>query len=217
MNVTDIKTCRIYPGIGIARVGDSPDGFFIGPESPGLGPPPGSGFKDRAGRICRRAARFRVYGFDADGNVMQELTAQTPGVTIGWQVELTNRKASGIKFAGVIQGKKNDTSPDPKMMRNLGVSDRSQLEIRPSPRKISGTNCAGQQYAFDDGSFFGQAVYLGELRTDEAGRLLILGGRGASGAVTGSRPIAHYANNDGWHDDTSDGSVTATSRSTARP
>ena len=28
-------TYRIHPGIGVARVGDSPDDFFIGPEAPG--------------------------------------------------------------------------------------------------------------------------------------------------------------------------------------
>ena len=96
MSLTDIKTCCIYPGIGIARVGDSPEGYFIGPESPGLGPAPGTAFKDRAGRICRQAARFRVYGFDADGKVVQELTAQTAGVKLEWQVALANRKANAF-------------------------------------------------------------------------------------------------------------------------
>ena len=28
-----VHTCRIHPGIGIARVGNSPDGYFIGPEA----------------------------------------------------------------------------------------------------------------------------------------------------------------------------------------
>ena len=209
MSLADITTCRIFPGIGIARVGDSPDGFFIGPESPGLGPTPGTAFKDASGRICRQAARFRVFGYNAAGVLVQELNPQTDGVTVEWQVELANRKASGVKFAGVIQGKANDQHPDPKKLRNLGVADRSQLEIVPAPRKISGKKCSGVQYAFDDGAFFGAAVYLGELRTDEAGRLLVLGGHGKSGCIDGSRPITHYANNDGWHDDTADGPVNA--------
>ena len=29
---------RIHPAIGIARVGDSPDDYFIGPEAPGISP-----------------------------------------------------------------------------------------------------------------------------------------------------------------------------------
>ena len=33
---------------------------------------------------------------------------------------------------------------------------------------------------FDDGRFLGMDVPLGELRTDEAGRLLVFGGKGES-------------------------------------
>jgi hypothetical protein len=54
----------------------------------------------------------------------------------------------------------------------------------------------------------GRAVYLGELRTDEDGRLVVLGGRGVSASYDG-RPAVTFANNDGWHDDVSDGPVTA--------
>jgi hypothetical protein len=54
----------------------------------------------------------------------------------------------------------------------------------------------------------GTAVYLGELRTDELGRLIVLGGRGKSASFDGSKAVT-FANNEGWHDDTSDGPVTA--------
>jgi hypothetical protein len=57
----------------------------------------------------------------------------------------------------------------------------------------------------------GEHVYLGELRTDEDGRLVVLGGRGRSASYDQSRAVT-FANNDGWHDDTSDGPVTATVR-----
>jgi len=33
-NMAAIKTIKIYPAIGIARLGNSPTGFFIGPERP---------------------------------------------------------------------------------------------------------------------------------------------------------------------------------------
>ena len=66
----------------------------------------------------------------------------------------------------------------------------------------------GPQHIFDTGSFMGTQVYLGELRTDEAGRLVVLGGRGKSASHTGARAVT-FANNDGWHDDVSDGPVTA--------
>jgi hypothetical protein len=207
MATLDIAYCKIYPGIGIARMGDSPEQFFIGPETPGMGPTPGTEFKDSQGRVARQGARFRVYGYDTDGNVVQELTAATPGISITWTVQLANRKASGSLFAGVRHGVAQDKHPDPKQLRNLGVADRTSLEITPSSHQIAGINRHGQQFAFNDGAFAGRAVYLGELRTDEQGRLIVLGGHGQSGCIPGSRPITQYANNDGWFDDSSDGPV----------
>jgi hypothetical protein len=64
---------------------------------------------------------------------------------------------------------------------------------------------------FDRGSFFGVEAPLGELRTDDAGRLLVLGGSGQSFSPFGAR-LTTFANNDGWCDDASDGPVTATVR-----
>ena len=61
---------------------------------------------------------------------------------------------------------------------------------------------------FDTGKFIGKTIYLGELRTDEAGRLIVLGGRGKSASFDGTKAVT-FANNEGWHDDVSDGPVTA--------
>ncbi|WP_373371904.1 LodA/GoxA family CTQ-dependent oxidase [Archangium lansingense] len=47
------------------------------------------------------------------------------------------------------------------------------------------------------------------MRTDDKGRLLVLGGFGQSNSLDGSPPTT-FANNEGWHDDTSDGPVRAT-------
>lgn len=207
MALSDIAYCKIYPGIGIARVGNSPDQFFLSPETPGAGPQPNTEFKDTQGRIKRQAARFRVYGFDAAGNIVQEINALTPGATMRWSVQLANRKAAGSIFEGVRQGMELDKNPDPEKLRNKSIGERKTLEIVPGPRRVEGANRFGQQFWFGDGEFQGESVYLGELRTDDAGRLLVLGGRGKSGSIAGSRPISHYANNDGWYDDTSDGPV----------
>ena len=58
---------RIHPAVGIARVGDSLDDFFIGPEAPGvpatLNKPDNSSsqpgkYKDRQQRIKRQGAAF---------------------------------------------------------------------------------------------------------------------------------------------------------------
>ena len=59
-----IAHCRIYPGLGIARLGNSPDEFFVGSETPDAVPSPACGFKDKAGRIKRQAARFRLDAYD---------------------------------------------------------------------------------------------------------------------------------------------------------
>lgn len=59
---------KIFPPIGIARVGNSPDEFFYGPEVPGRAPAPDGGFKDREGRVKRQAARFRIYAIGERGS-----------------------------------------------------------------------------------------------------------------------------------------------------
>ncbi len=54
-------TYKIHPAIGIARLGNSPDEFFIGPEKPRELPMPDGGFKDSQLRVKRQAARFRIF------------------------------------------------------------------------------------------------------------------------------------------------------------
>jgi hypothetical protein len=53
-----IHTVRIYPPIGIARVGNSVDqnGWFYGPEVPGRFDEPAGGFKDAQGAVKRQAS-----------------------------------------------------------------------------------------------------------------------------------------------------------------
>jgi hypothetical protein len=88
--------------------------------------------------------------------------------------------------------------------------------IDPGARTISGTDVSGPKYQFASGEFFGTKVYLGELRTDEAGRLLFLGGHGKSASKDG-KDATTFANNEGWYDDTSDGPVTAQVTIDGRP
>ena len=70
-----IHTIKIHPAIGIARLGNSPTGFFIGPEKPGAHTRPKGGYKDAQGRIKRQAARFRLFGYDSTGKLVKEITA----------------------------------------------------------------------------------------------------------------------------------------------
>ena len=73
-------TYKIHPAIGIARLGNSPDSFYLSPESTGAPPidcgpdgiaitqngveQPVTQYKDAQGRIRRQAARFRIYVYD---------------------------------------------------------------------------------------------------------------------------------------------------------
>ena len=74
------------------------------------------------------------------------------------------------------------TTPQSSSRRNKDVTgpSRQQLVIDPGPRMISGTNVSGKKYRLDGGNFFGKPVSLGEVRTDDAGRLVVLGGHGIS-------------------------------------
>src|SRR5215510_11334688 len=100
-----ITYCKIHPAIGIARVGNSPNEFFIGPEIPGVFDPPSGGYKDagdlnkgRPPRIKRQAARFRIFAYNAAGQVVQEITDADAEIT--WTVHVANKKAEWDRFNG---------------------------------------------------------------------------------------------------------------------
>src|ERR1700675_1771615 len=209
MDFSKVKTCKIYPAIGIARLGNSTTGTFIGPEIPALTVEPEGGYKDRGGCVKRQGSRFRVYAFDAAGKALGECRLDEPGVEIAWTVTLANKKASWHEFQGTTAGLDTDSGKKPTPLRNSGVADRSRLEITPPPRYISGELQSGPRYQFNDGMYDGINVPLGELETDTFGRLVVYGGLGKSGHIDCAKPISHYANNDGWFDDASDVSVTA--------
>ena len=190
-----IKAIKIHPAIGIARVGNCPTEFFVGPEIPGVREMPPGGYKDKSYRVKRQAARFRLFGYDQHGKLVKEIDASD--ASIHWTVQLANKKAAWHRFEGLNQH---------TGLRNASVHDRASLGIDPGPRSLTGKRRVA---LFDTGSFLGVTVPLGEMRTDERGRLLVLGGFGHS-ASPGNRPITTFANNDGWHDDVSDGPVTAT-------
>lgn len=206
MNDTIVRAA-IHPAIGIARVGNSETEFYIGPEV--INPPaqdPGF-YRDSTGALKREAARFRIYGYNAQGQVVRELTSDDSDIE--WHVHLANQKASWYQFQLALDIPEAAAAPNTALRNaNIKGSQRSKLLIDGGKVSISGSNTSGSQYAFDNGYFFDKQVYLGELQTQGNGQLLVLGGRGVSASVDGSRATT-FANNNGWHDDTSDGPVTA--------
>ncbi len=193
----------VHPAIGIARVGNSVDESYLAPELPGELPHPPGGFKDASGAIKRQATRFRVYGYNRHGDVVREITADEAEIT--WTVHVANRKPAWYAFATAL----DIPSAVPTPLRNLDYTgdERDQLTIDPGPRSIAGRDQSG--VLFDGGSFLGQEIGLGELRTDEAGRLIFLSGYGYAYNPTGVN-VTTFANNDGWCDDVADGPVYAT-------
>lgn len=205
-----VVQARIHPAIGVARVGNSTEAPFIGPESPDQEPPGPGACKDGSGAVRRQAARFRVYGYNAAGEVVRELVPGEAGVSeIEWTVHLANKKAAWYQFHLALD------IPEGKMLaagqyarRNADVmgADRKKLVNDPGSRTVRGSTT--ETRAFDSGAIMGTAVYLGEISTRSDGRLLVLGGRGRSASYKNS-PITGVANNDTWYDDVSDGPVTA--------
>ncbi|HYF44631.1 MAG TPA: LodA/GoxA family CTQ-dependent oxidase, partial [Acidimicrobiales bacterium] len=207
---TEIVRAAIHPAIGIARMGNSKDEFYVGPEVTEPLPVPPGFMHDGAGALKRQAALFRVYGYDASGNVVRELTAGNADVR--WTVHVANRKAAWYDWAIALDIPDAAGTAVPRRNPTVTGDARAGLAIDAGPRTIGGPRQSGDQYAFN-GAFQGTPVYLGELRTDDAGRLIFLGGCGVSASPTGA-PIFPkekkypFINADGWYDDASDGPVT---------
>jgi hypothetical protein len=242
---------KIHPAIGIARVGDSPDSFYLAPEQAGQLPlelssdgkeKPIKTFKDKQQRVKRQAARFRVFAYDDNFEKGQELkigdtvemVRQKTGqlltvqvLDIAWTVYLANKKSSWYEFQQ-LDGEHGYGADHP--LRNADVTDadaRRQLIIDPGPQSVSYTPEKNRVAQFAKGQNPGYTQSfpppltpasietLGELRVikqDSYNRLLVLGGQGNSGSYKqgfGQPVIKHYANNEGWFDDVSDGPVMA--------
>ncbi|MBB4639227.1 LodA/GoxA family CTQ-dependent oxidase [Longimicrobium terrae] len=241
---------RIHPAIGIARLGNSPDGFYISPEAPAALPiacdaagnarlsPDGrteqtvTAFKDEEGRVKRQAARFQIYVYDDESPQGRPLHLgdgvagggnQGTLVDVEWRVWPANKKSSWYEFKQQ-EGEHGYAKDHPR--RNPGIKGkhaRRQLMIDPGPRTVNTTTARAARFDRDGGSQYATVFppklkphsidTLGEMRTDDAGRLIFLGGHGNAGTWKygdfGQPRIDHYANNDGWFDDTSDGPVMA--------
>ena len=201
-----IVKAAIYPPIGVMRVGNSIDEFFIGPlvDEPKV-KKDSYAYRDQTGALKRQAAQFRIYGLNAEGEAVKELTMENSSIT--WCSQLANQKSSWYQFQ-IAMDIPDALSPEipPSLLRNINTKNRKNLIINGQSHKISKTNVTkGKVF---EGTFFTKPVYLGEMRTDKIGRLLMLGGRGVSASNDGNIAIT-FANNEGWHDDISDGPVTA--------
>jgi hypothetical protein len=202
---------RIFPPIGVARLGEDPD-FFLGPELPGSGPaePQANGaavpvvrFKDASRKkIRKQGARFHL--FESDDGQNWRPANLPPAATVTWTVTLTNKK-SAVKRGGL---------PPIKPERPQIPAATAGQVIDGGTRTITGQDAVSTPFTgtyktvASSGSPFQVDVELGQLRTDAAGRLIVLGGKGFSSAPSGT-PLSTFYINPNWHDDVADGPVTA--------
>jgi len=221
------KEYRIHPAIGFARVGTSLE-TFLAPELPGhTAAPAGNTFRDANGELKRQAVRFRVFETDTVTGAIRELTVGSGGVTkITWTVHLKNKKAVWFVFDGIRGEGPGGYLPNHPLRNDSVTVDRDKkLIIDPGPRTLAATGAAAShEIAKGTGPAPAAEAWppplnggakkietLGTLSVDADGRLTVAGGFGVSG-TSGAMPgggLLHYANNDEWFDDTSDGSVTA--------
>ena len=204
MDLTSITHASIHPAIGVARIGNS-DEYFIGPEVPYPTPPPEGGYRDASGKLKRQAAQFRIYGYNAANEVVGEITSAS--AEIEWTVHVANKKGAWYDFDAALDLTEAKDLKSARRNAFVQGADRDQLVIDPGPRSVSGANQPAS--TFDTGKFFGQTVYLGQIETDSEGRLIFVGGKGVSGSPLPGFTLVTFANNPGWHDDTSDGPVMA--------
>jgi hypothetical protein len=193
------RTFKIHPSIGIARLGNSANDWFDGPEvpDPDFAPPPNGLYRDTNQRIRRQAVRFRIYEYDygygypfqgfADQRVftpprVREITDRD--AEIQWHVHLANLKS----FTN------NPTTGKVPAPNDPGVK----------------TLTAPGQTLNVSGRVLGVDVQLGTLMTDTDGTLRVLGGSGRSESPSGAPLTGLF--NAGWFDDVSDGPVLATIR-----
>lgn len=187
-------------------------------------PVPVSQYKDGDGRVKRQAARFMVFAVEDDG-AAREVTLDDPDVlAIRWTAHLANKKAAWYNFqeldGNLLLGPDNSYEKKGVPLRNASQTTREKrqkLIIDPGPRALSGANqktsfskeTVPPDYpfaSFPDTPSQGSAITtLGDMMTDGAGRLLVLGGFGRAG---GNEPITTFAGADTWHDDISDGPIT---------
>lgn len=204
---------RIFPPIGIARLGASAD-FFLSPEVPGSGP----GDLQTGGalaevttyknsdkkQIRKQGARFHLF---ESANGIDWLPANLPSMAVvEWTVHLVNKKSAVMR---------PDDPPTAPQRPIIDPSRATQL-IDPGKVTVSGNSqtSASLVGTFKVGATFSANVQLGQLKTDGRGRLIVLGGSGKSEAPPGTPLGGSYYKNPNWYDDVADGPVTASIRMT---
>jgi len=229
---------EIHPKVGVARLGNSPDEFYLSPEKIGGLPIQCDQngnvtdekitlYKDKQGRVKRQAAKFRIFRKNPETK-QQELVSLDNGEVekIVWTSHVANKKPVWYTFSelqgNLDFGEQNSYRNQHIPVNNPDVTDatdRKKLMIDPGPRSIEqpGERSSFSRYNIPENYTYGsfppvdaggeQIDTLGELRMDDQGNLIALGGLGQ---VTGEAQINSFRGAPGYWDDIADGYVTAT-------
>jgi hypothetical protein len=172
---------RIHPAIGIARLGNSPDGFYVGPEAPAAPPTqcdaqgnpllspdgkselPVTQYKDAQGRVKRQAARFQVWVYDDESPGGRPLKLGDPVagggnqgtlVDVQWRVWVANKKASWYEFQQ-LEGEHGYAPGHPRRNADVTAPEaRQRLIVDPGPRTVNCTDSPTARFDRDGGNLY---------------------------------------------------------------
>src|SRR5438105_2942928 len=169
-------------------------------------------FRDASGRIKRQGARFQVFVYDEAspqgrplkiGDHVEGGGNRGTLIDIEWKVYVANKKSCWYEFQE-SQGEHGYPDGYPRRNADVTGAQRSRLIIDPGPRLANGTT--KRRASFDRS---GEGLYattfspeeltpfpidtLGEMMTDDSGRLVVLGGHGRSGSEKSGPGEPHIA------------------------
>ena len=132
-----------------ARVGDSKDGFIIGPEAPGVAPT--GPFRGKDDGIKPQGARFRVFQVDIGANGNETVSREVTGardVQIEWTVQLANRKAAARQIFGDGNGTltRNNAAKPAHQPASRASRLRHAKARRPALRDAPSDRVPGSRY-----------------------------------------------------------------------
>ena len=191
----EIVHAAIYPAIGVARVGNALQEWFLGPETPEPSPLSPGSYRDSTGALKRQAARIPDLRHQRRRRDRLELTGDGDDVDIALTVELPANTAAAYGFSSRSTFRKQllHRRPSCETPRSQTVRDWHSA----GPRSVEALVRRAQ--TFDTGSFMGRRVYLA--RSPPMPPLLDRARRARCGGFVERKLGHHFRQQRSWFDD----------------